>query len=76
MAMLIRVTMTDVAWWEIALSVVAQLVTIVIFGLLASSIYRIGVLMYGNPPKLGEIFRMLSMERKTSAHRPNAGAAD
>lgn len=66
MAMFVRATMTDIAVWEIALSAVVQIITIYLLGMLAAAIYKIGVLMYGNPPKFGEIIKMLKMQRKAN----------
>ena len=59
MAMLVRATILDVPLWEIIVSVVIQAVTVYLLGLFAAAVYKIGVLMYGNPPKIGEIFKML-----------------
>lgn len=59
MAMFARVAMGDVAGWEIAISVAVLLVSTVGVGYLASAIYRLGVLLYGNPPKPAEIVKML-----------------
>ncbi len=59
MAMFIRAVLLEIPVWEVIVSVVLQLATIYLFGLMAAAIYRIGVLMYGNPPKPAEIFKML-----------------
>jgi len=59
MAMFVRVAMTRVPWWEIALSVAILVGTMLAVGWLAAAIYRLGVLLYGKPPKPGEIFKML-----------------
>lgn len=66
MAMFTRIAMSDVAVWEIILSVAVQLVSVYLFGKLAAAIYRIGVLMYGNPPKPAEIVKMLKEQHKTN----------
>lgn len=65
MAMFVKATLTDTAVWEIALSIVIQIVTLYLLGMLAAAIYKIGVLMYGNPPKFSEIIKMLRMQRKS-----------
>lgn len=65
MAMFVRSTLVDIPLWETAVSVVIQLATIVVFGMLASAIYKIGVLMYGNPPKLSEIIKMVKKSRNS-----------
>ncbi len=59
-----RIAMSDVAVWEIIISVAIQLVSIYLLGILASAIYRMGVLMYGKPPKFSEIFKMLKEQYK------------
>ncbi len=64
MAMFARVSMSDVAVWEIILSVAVQMASVYLFGRLAAAIYRIGVLMYGNPPKPMQIFKMLREQGK------------
>ena len=55
MAMFVRLCMTDVPLGQVVLSVVIMLLTIAGTGWLASRIYRLGVLMYGKPPRLGEL---------------------
>jgi ABC-2 type transport system permease protein len=46
-------------WWQIALSVVLLLLTIFGAVWLAAKIYRVGVLMYGKPPTLPELWRWM-----------------
>lgn len=58
MAMFMRINLSDVAVWEICLSVALQMATVWLTGLLAAAIYKVGVLMYGKPPKLSEIFKL------------------
>ena len=65
MAMFVRSTLVDITIWEVAVSVVLQLATIVVFGMLASAIYKIGVLMYGNPPKISEIINMVKKSKNS-----------
>lgn len=59
MAMFVRIAMTQVPGWQIAVSIVIMLATIWLTGWVSSRIYRIGVLMYGKPPKLNEVIRIL-----------------
>lgn len=66
MVMFVRICMTDVPFWQIALSVVLMLATTGLIGYLSARIYRLGILMYGKPPKLSEIFRTLRQERRAS----------
>jgi ABC-2 type transport system permease protein len=46
-------------WWQIALSVVLLVATIFAAVWLAAKIYRVGVLMYGKPPTLPELWRWM-----------------
>ncbi len=64
--MFTRIAMSNVAFYEIAISIAVQLVSIYVFGLFAAAVYRIGVLMYGKPPKFGEIFRLLREQHKSN----------
>ena len=59
MAMFTRVAMSHPAPWEIALSVAVLVASCAGVGVLAAKIYRVGVLLYGAKPKLGEILRTL-----------------
>ena len=59
MAMFVRICMTDVPGWSLALSVALMLLTIYATGSLSSRIYRLGVLMYGKPPRLAELVRLM-----------------
>lgn len=59
MAMFVRIAMGEVALWEIVASVVILLASTAGLGILSARIYRIGVLLYGKPPRLHEIFRLL-----------------
>ncbi len=65
-AMFARISLSDVAPWEIILSVGVQLVSVYLLGMLASAIYRIGVLMYGKAPKPGEIVKLLKEQHRTN----------
>lgn len=58
-AMFARITMSDVAIWEIIISIAVQLISVYLLGMLAAAIYKMGVLMYGKPPKFTEIIKML-----------------
>ena len=65
MAMFVRFTMGEVAVWEVAVSVVLMAAGAVALGYLGAAIYRVGVLMYGKPPKLSGLFAMLKNQQKT-----------
>lgn len=59
MAMFARIAMSEVAPIQIILSIVILIVSIIGIGFLAAGIYRVGVLMYGKPPKLKDLVRIL-----------------
>jgi len=59
MLMFTRVATSSVPFWQIAVSIVASLLAIWLFTLLAAKLYRIGVLMYGKPLAPKEIWRAL-----------------
>ena len=66
LAMFTRIAMSDVALWEILLSIAVQLASVYLFGRLAAAIYRIGVLMYGNAPKPTEIIKLLREQHRSN----------
>ena len=57
MAMFTRIAMSTVPWYEIAASVTILIASTVGTGFLSAKIYRVGVLLYGTPPKLGAIVK-------------------
>lgn len=59
LVMFTRIAMGHVEPVEIVISVAILLVSTVGVGYLAAAIYRIGVLMYGKPPKFNELLRAL-----------------
>ena len=59
MAMFTRLAMSTVAWYEILISMTILIGSVVGVGILAAKIYRMGVLMYGTPPKIKNIIKML-----------------
>ncbi|MEG1834558.1 MAG: ABC transporter permease [Oscillospiraceae bacterium] len=59
MAMFTRIAMGNVTAIEIIISVIILIVTTIGIGYLAAAIYKIGVLMYGKPPKMNEVMRAL-----------------
>lgn len=64
MAMFTRIAMGNVEAWEIILSVVILFASTIGIGYIAAGIYRIGVLLYGKPPKLNQVFKMLKSSKK------------
>jgi len=59
MAMFTRIAMSTVPWYEIAISVVILIASVIAVGVISAKIYRIGVLLYGTPPKLGAIIKAI-----------------
>ncbi|MCR4315197.1 MAG: ABC transporter permease [Planctomycetes bacterium] len=58
--MLARIsTDTPPGWIEIAINIFVMIVSAIIVLFLAGKIFRIGILMYGKPPKLSEMLRWL-----------------
>ncbi|HLJ84343.1 MAG TPA: ABC transporter permease [Candidatus Eremiobacteraceae bacterium] len=57
--MFTRIALVPVPWWQIAASVGLSLLTIWGLTILAGKLYRVGVLMYGKPPSVKEIWRAL-----------------
>ena len=59
MAMFTRITMSHVEWYEIAVSVAVLVVSVIGVGIVSAKIYRVGVLLYGTPPKPSAIIKAL-----------------
>ena len=59
MAMFTRLAMSTVPWYEVAVSISVLVISVCAVGVLAAKIYRVGVLMYGTPPKLSAIIKAL-----------------
>ncbi len=57
MAMFTRIAMSTVTWYEIVISIAILLASTVGIGLLSAKIYRVGVLLYGTPPKIGTLIK-------------------
>jgi ABC-2 type transport system permease protein len=57
--MLMRIGVGSVAGWEIALTIVLMIITIIICTFIAARIYRFGVLMYGQKPGLGQLIKVI-----------------
>lgn len=57
MAMFTRICMSTVPWYEILISVAILIGSTVGVGFIAAKIYRVGVLLYGTSPKLGNIIK-------------------
>lgn len=59
MVMFVRMAMTSVPAWQLAVSIIGMLAVVFLIGGASSRIYRLGVLMYGKPPRLKEIWPLL-----------------
>ena len=55
--MMVRIVSQTPPFWQIALSLVIGVVTVVLLLWLASRIYRIGMLMYGKKATIPEVLR-------------------
>lgn len=59
MAMFTRIAMSTVPWYEILISVIILIGSTIGVGVLSAKIYRVGVLLYGTPPKISAIIKAL-----------------
>lgn len=57
MSMFTRIAMSTVPWYEIAISIAILIGSTVGIGMLSAKIYRVGVLLYGTPPKPSAIIK-------------------
>jgi len=57
--MMLRISVLLPSFIQIAGSIVLLVLTILLMAWLAAKIYRVGILMYGKPPKFAEIVRWL-----------------
>ena len=59
MAMFTRIAMSVVPVYEIIISVAILVGSVIGIGILSAKIYRVGVMLYGTPPKLGAIIKAI-----------------
>lgn len=59
MAMFTRIAMSTVPLYEIIISVVILIASAIGIGVISAKIYRVGVLLYGTPPKIGAILKAI-----------------
>jgi len=59
-SMLLRLSLTEVPWYEIAASILLLILTFLGCVWMAGRIYRIGILMYGKKPSFKELFRWVT----------------
>ncbi|MBQ8321745.1 MAG: ABC transporter permease [Clostridia bacterium] len=57
MAMFTRIAMSTVPWYEILISIIVLVGSVIGVGFLSARIYRVGVLLYGKPPKLPTLIK-------------------
>lgn len=57
MAMFTRIAMSTVSIYEIGASIAILVVSVIGVGILSAKIYRVGVLLYGNKPKIGSVIK-------------------
>ncbi len=57
MSMFTRIAMSTVSWYEIVISIAILIGSTIGVGVLSAKIYRVGVLMYGTPPKISNIIK-------------------
>ncbi len=63
MAMFTRIAMSQVPAIEIAASIVILIASVIAVGFISARIYRVGVLLYGTPPKPAAIIRAIRSAR-------------
>jgi len=61
--MLMRIGTGVVSWWEIGLTIVLMIAAIFVCALISARIYRLGILMYGQKPSLGQLVKLVRMNR-------------
>lgn len=59
MAMFTRIAMSVVPAYEIIISVAILIGSVIGTGIISAKIYRVGVMLYGTPPKLGAIIKAI-----------------
>ncbi|MBR4236633.1 MAG: ABC transporter permease [Clostridia bacterium] len=64
MAMFTRLAMSTVKWYETAVSVAILICSVVVIGIAAAKIYRVGVLMYGTTPRIGNVIKAVFGSKK------------
>jgi ABC-2 type transport system permease protein len=67
MLMLVRLALGTVVWWEVVVTIALMLVAILACTWFAARLYRLGVLMYGQRPGLGQLLKLVRMSERTTA---------
>ncbi|MGN8644689.1 ABC transporter permease [Gracilibacillus sp. HCP3S3_G5_1] len=64
MTMFLRVGLLDIPLWEVGLSILILIATIIVFAIIGAKIYRGGVLMYGTSTSLKDFKKALQLSKK------------
>ncbi|MBO5372566.1 MAG: ABC transporter permease [Lachnospiraceae bacterium] len=59
MAMFTRIAMSTVPFYEILISIVVLIASVIGIGVFSAKIYRVGVLLYGTTPKIGAVLKSI-----------------
>ena len=62
MAMFTRIAMSTVPIYQIVISVLVLIGSVVGVGVLSARIYRVGVLLYGTSPKISSVLKAVFKE--------------
>jgi ABC-2 type transport system permease protein len=54
-----RMSLIDVPWWQMLISVIVNIATLLVIFPISGKIYRVGILMTGKKPKWGEVIKWL-----------------
>jgi ABC-2 type transport system permease protein len=57
--MVARVMVDSPPFWQIAVSLLINVVTLVVVAFLAGRVYRVGMLMYGRAPTFGQMVKAM-----------------
>jgi ABC-2 type transport system permease protein len=57
--MFARIAVATIPLWQVALSVAINVAAIVVIAILSGKLYRVGLLTYGRPPKLAQVWAVL-----------------
>lgn len=71
MAMFTRIAMSTVPWYEILISILILIGSVIGIGVLAARIYRAGVLLYGTPPKFTTIIKTVFRKQSPAPKKGN-----
>ena len=58
--MFVRMAVSNVPLWQVAISLAINLVALYLIAILAGKIYRVGMLLYGRPPSLRQVWSVIT----------------